>query len=40
MLIMRTILTLTLGAAVVGMTPQATHAQAKPPPATVRRTTS
>jgi len=36
MLIMRTILTLTLGAAAVGMTPQATHAQAKPPPATVR----
>ena len=35
MFIMRAILTLTLGA-VFGMTPQAAHAQAKPPPATVR----
>src|SRR5512144_2756207 len=36
MLILRTILTLTLGAAVVGMAPQLIHAQTKPPPATVR----
>jgi NitT/TauT family transport system substrate-binding protein len=36
MLILRTILTLTLGAAVVGMAPPLIHAQTKPPPATVR----
>jgi NitT/TauT family transport system substrate-binding protein len=36
MSIMRTLLTLALGAAALGMAPQATDAQTKPPPATLR----